>query len=122
MTTNQNDITAAKEQNNDWSNETTLWGAGFEIEIVTEGNEAEGEVPATNAWIAAESHLKSDDCPLEPGDQPNSFTDEKTTRFVGDQVEMFVTMKTMNDELMSEYEPLVETVEDVIPDDWEGGL
>lgn len=119
MATSDEDIPRSKELNNDWKAEST-WGAdGLEISLLSEGNEAKGEVPHANAQMNIPQYLQSEECDLEPGEASPSPEEISTTMWATEGVTMTLTL-TGESELIDVHEgPIASKVEEVLPDDWE---
>jgi hypothetical protein len=109
----------SKELNNDWSAEST-WGAeGLDISLLSEGNEAKGEVPQTNGQINIRQYLTGDGCDLEPGEASASPEQISTTKWATDGVTMTLSLSGESELIEEHEENLVEAVEGALPDGWE---
>jgi hypothetical protein len=118
------EVTDAKALNNDWSSESTIWGNGFRVDIETEGNEADGEVPHTNADIALGNYLRSDDNDFTGNGRPESadgVTVEArvTQKWAVSGVTMTLALAGEQDVINGEFDGLREAIAESLPDEWE---
>jgi hypothetical protein len=109
----------SKEENDDWSVESLWWGEGFELRLTTEGNEAAGEVPHTNADMHLGQHLKSEDCSLEPGHRPTTTESSRCRQFETAGVEMTLEMRAYEEQVEAEFEAICDIVRETLGDEWE---
>lgn len=113
------DVQRQKELNNDWSAEAT-WGAeGLDISLLSEGNEANGEVPQTNGQVYVREYLTGDDCDLDPGEASSSPEQIRTTKWATEGVTMTLTLSGRSELIKQHEDGLVDAVEGALPDGWE---
>jgi len=119
----ESSIQERKEQNLDWKANEQLWGEEFIAEVSSEGLESEGEVPQAEAQVVLYETVQEKDG-FVPGNVPEtaSGVDWNYTRevsFVGEQNEMTVRLRAKDYGLIqSEFENLVDGIEDRVPDAW----
>jgi len=116
-------IEERKEQNLDWEVNEQLWGEEFIVEVKSEGLESEGEVPQAEAQVVLYETVNNRDA-FVPGDVPETgsrvnWEYQREMSFVGEQNEMTVRLRAKDEELIqSEFENLVDGIEDRVPDSW----
>lgn len=111
-------MSTGKAANNDWKAASSWEGEGIEISVSTEGNEAEGEVPHTNAGIYIGQYLSDDECDIEPGDA-GTKEEIKKAIYEGEKVVMKVWVGGSREVVEEHGDAIIESAEEAIPDDWD---
>ena len=119
-----NDTERSKEENDDWSARSQIWGEEFCITLRTVGNEATGDVPHQRVYHAVENYLLMEDHSFEPGDRPDSPDDlpqmpKKSRRYSIGEAIVTLWLEASNGLVEAEFSELDSVAQDAIPVDFE---